>query len=496
MTPDRSDTFFPHAAFTAAHLASLYGLRRIADVGLTWTPELALRYPNVRVTGIAVPGLPGQVVPGYAFGRPIDLANSNAAARLSRLDPEATAMYVAGPSTQLCGPDGVLNQLTGLLAASPLIVVATDDDAAVNAEFERRGLHSNLVGATQRGEDGDRSGRLIIADRILARVRETAGPAPAAFRAVAILIVYNEQDVIGPTIQKLVDDGVGVYIIDNWSTDRTPEIVRQFEGKGLVGMERFPAEPSEVFPFVALLRRVADLAVELKADWYIHADADERRSSPWPGVSLRDAFWLVDRAGFNAIDHTVINYRPIDNGFQPGTDYERHFRYFEMGRTGDLLMQVNTWKNVGPVNLDRWAGHQAVFPGRRVFPYKFLVKHYPIRSQEHGEQKVFRERGARWDKRERARGWHIQYDKVRPRQSFLCDPAELIEDRGELLRAAFLGEFISGAGLATSRMPRWAAGGAARRQIFVLSRPITRSRPYQVLRRVALAPIKRARKDR
>lgn len=496
MTPDRSDMLYPHAAFTAARLASLYGLRRIADIGITWTPELALRYQNVRVTGIAAPGLPGRVPPGYAFGRPIDLADSNAAARLGRLDPAATAMYVAGSAARLCGPDGVLEQLAGLVAASPLIVVATDDDTAVATELERRGLRPDLVGATPRGEDGDRSGRLIIADRILARVRDAAGPVPADFRAVAILIVYNEQDVMGPTIQKLVDEGVGVYIIDNWSTDRTPEIVKQFEGKGLVGMERFPAESSEVFPFVALLRRVADLAVELKADWYIHADADERRSSPWPGVSLRDAFWLVDRAGFNAIDHTVINYRPVDNGFQPGTDYERYFRYFEMGRTSDLLIQVKTWKNVGPVNLDRWAGHQAAFPGRRVFPYKFLVKHYPIRSQEHGEQKVFRERGARWDKHELARGWHIQYDAVRPEQSFLRDPAELIEDRGESTRADFLGEFISSAGLVTNRIPGWAMGGAARRKIFVLSRPITRSRPYQALRRVALAPIKRARRGR
>ena len=37
-------------------------------------------------------------------------------------------------------------------------------------------------------------------------------------------------------------------------------------------------------------------------------------------------------------------------------------------------------------------GHDARFPGRRVFPYKFLLLHYPARSQEQGERKVFRDR--------------------------------------------------------------------------------------------------------
>ena len=486
---------YPDAPRVAGHIASLYGLRGIVDAGLAWSPELGLRYGKLRVMGVTAPGIAAVEPARYEFGSPIDLLDPAAAGKLARIEASRTGLLVSGPATRLCGPDGVLERLAGLVAAAPLIVVATDDAAAVEAEMSARGLQPELSGSTRsRPSSDDRSAGLLIYDRALARTRQTAGPAPDNFKVVAILAVYNEQDVVGPTIQKLLDDGVGVYVVDNWSTDQTYEIVRGFEGRGLVGHERFPATASDVFPFIELLKRIEAIPAELGADWYIHADADERRSGPWQGVKLREALWLADRSGFNAVDHTVINYRPIDNGFAPGSDYESYFRYFEMGRSADLLVQIKAWKNVGPVDLASSAGHQAAFPGRRVFPYKFLVKHYPIRSQSHGEQKVFRERGARWDARELARGWHHQYDHVAPKQSFLRDPHDLIEDTGEATRSLYLGEMISGAGLSSSRLPGWAMGGSARRALYLRSRPITQSRPYQGLRGLVVKPLRRMRR--
>jgi hypothetical protein len=68
--------------------------------------------------------------------------------------------------------------------------------------------------------------------------------------------------------------------------------VRQFEGRGLAGLERFPAqhEPA-VYDLRAILGRVEELASELDADWLILHDADERRCAPWPDVGVRDALY-------------------------------------------------------------------------------------------------------------------------------------------------------------------------------------------------------------
>ncbi len=330
-----------------------------------------------------------------------------------------------------------------------------------------------------------RNATLIVVDKSLRDV----GAAPESFRVVAIMTTYNEEDIVEQSIGKLLAGGIGVYLIDNWSSDRTYEIAEQFRGRGLVGIERFPDAPIDRYEWSSLLRRVEAVAAGLEADWCIHHDADEVRCGPWPGVGLRDALWRVDQAGFSAVDHTVVNYRPIDNGFEPSSDFEAYFRHFEFGRTSDLLLQIKAWKHGGLVDLATSGGHEARFPGRRVFPYKFELKHYPIRSQSHGEQKVFRDRIARWDPSERALGWHVHYDDVAPQQSFLRAAGDLIEDRGPETHAVFLPELLAGAGLAHQSFPAWALRGSAGRFTYRALRGFARSGTYARLRRFPLLRI-------
>jgi glycosyltransferase involved in cell wall biosynthesis len=451
MEPDRSGRPYPDAAELAAHVASLYGLRRIADPGNAWTAELSIAYPRLR----PVPG-----------GRP-------------------AAALATGESSGLLAPGGSLAGLADLLPGLSLIVVATDDAAPVLEWLGERGLRPTFAGRTRAHEDdAARRGHLIVVDRALDRAVSVAGAPPDDFRVVALMAAYNEEDVIGPAIEKMAADGVGVYVIDNWSTDRTWEIAQSLQGRGVVGLERFPARPGGNFVLRALLARATEVARDLDASWFIHHDADERRLGPWAGVGLREALWRVDRAGFNAVDFTVANYHPIDDGFEPGSDFERYFRHFALGATSDLLLQIKAWKNVRAVDLVGSAGHEARFSGRRVFPYKFLLKHYPIRSQAHGERKVFRERVPRWDRRERARGWHVHYDDVSPEQSFLRDPAELIEDRGEETWTEYLPEALAGAGLARREYPAWALDGPVGRRALLTLQSVDRSRAAGLWRTV------------
>jgi hypothetical protein len=82
----------------------------------------------------------------------------------------------------------------------------------------------------------------------------------------------------------------------------------------------------------------------------------------------------------------------------------------------------------------RTAGHDARFYGRRVYPFKFLLKHYPIRSHAHGRRKVVHERRARRNHAERALGWHQQNEHVDrfiriPTELEHCDPQTFYERR-------------------------------------------------------------------
>jgi len=228
--------------------------------------------------------------------------------------------------------------------------------------------------------------------------KKSSWSAPNDFKIIAIMTSYNDADIIETSIQNLIEENIDVYLIDNWSTDETLDLAKKFKGKGLIGIESFPKDgPSEYYMWGKLLSRVEEVTQELDADWFIHHDSDEVRKSPWPEVNLKNAIYEVDAAGFNAIDHTLINFRPIDDSFQPGSNFEKHLRFFEFGKTPASFVQIKAWKNLGiPISLANTGGHKVEFVGRKVFPYKFLLKHYPIRSQHHGEKKFVISKCAEW----------------------------------------------------------------------------------------------------
>ncbi len=245
---------------------------------------------------------------------------------------------------------------------------------------------------------------------------------PRTLTVTAIIAAYNEEDVIGPVLEDLVGQGVRVHLLDHGSTDATVAEAERFRGRGLLSIERLDGE---TFSLARIIRRKEVLAAELDTDWLVNADADEFRESPWPGVGFFDALQEVDRMGFNAVDFAVLNFPPVHDAFRKGDDPRDAFRYCEPGAGFDRL-QVRCWKRQpGPLDLVSTAGHEARFPGRRVFPLRFLLRHYPIRSQAHGERKVFRERLPRFAGDERARGWHVQYDGLKEGASFLRESSSL-----------------------------------------------------------------------
>jgi glycosyltransferase involved in cell wall biosynthesis len=246
-------------------------------------------------------------------------------------------------------------------------------------------------------------------------------PRPGSFRVLVIVTTFNEADVIEQLLERLSRSGIHVHVIDNWSQDATPAILERFSSRTTVTWERFPASgDTGHFELENLLGRVEEVAAQSGADWVIHHDADEIRESPWRGVSLIDALWAVQQWGYNCIDHTVVNFRPVDNSWSPGDDLASSFPWCQFGDTPADFLQIKGWKPQDHrLTMASNAGHQVQFEGRRVFPYKFLLRHYSIRSQEHGERKILRERKPRWSEQERAKGWHVHYDHYDEQTSFL-----------------------------------------------------------------------------
>jgi hypothetical protein len=159
---------------------------------------------------------------------------------------------------------------------------------------------------------------------------------------LAILPAYNEADVIGAVLDDLIAQGCQVHVLDNLSTDGTAEIARSLLGRGVVDVELFV---SDRYTWAAMLRRVEEIALSHVGRWIILANADEFRESPWPWLTLADAIGHVDRYEYNAIDHDLFNFRPVDDSFVPGTDPRLHMRHYEpVDPSSPDAIQLKTWQ--------------------------------------------------------------------------------------------------------------------------------------------------------
>jgi hypothetical protein len=59
------------------------------------------------------------------------------------------------------------------------------------------------------------------------------------FSVTAFMCVFNEADILPWTLKHLIEQGMDVHVIDNWSTDGSDRTANRFP---LVGFEQFPAE--------------------------------------------------------------------------------------------------------------------------------------------------------------------------------------------------------------------------------------------------------------
>jgi hypothetical protein len=267
------------------------------------------------------------------------------------------------------------------------------------------------MGHTSATEDD--TSRSIIVTVLAGRETPPVAPPPTEFQVIAIMSSFNEADIIGPSLDHFLQQGVRVHLLENWSTDGTHGIAAAREARG-VHIERFPPEGrSDHYVLGPILRRKEELAKELDADWFIHTDVDEIREGPFPGGGIRKALHHAERAGFSCVESTLLDFRPIDDSFLPGGDLRSHFQFWQPGTRPGHFVQRKIWrKSSAPVNLTASGGHDVSFPGRRVYPFHFLLRHYPFRSSQQVSRKLFEDRKMDPDER-RLKGWGEHYDAHR-----------------------------------------------------------------------------------
>jgi hypothetical protein len=221
-------------------------------------------------------------------------------------------------------------------------------------------------------------------------------------RVIAIIAAFNEERFIGGCLEHLIAQGVEAYLIDNQSTDRTVAVASQYLGRGLVGIEEFARDG--VYRWRQILRRKETVATELQADWFMHLDADEVPLPPSSGQTLLEAFTAVDASGYNVVEFSDFTFVPTEES--PDHDHPdfRSTMHWYYPFAPSQLHLVRAWRRqVEPVDLVSTGGHNARFPGWRLSPTRFRLKHYIVLSREQAIRKYV---GRVFDPEELRDGWH------------------------------------------------------------------------------------------
>ncbi len=423
----------PHVYELALRCARLSGAKKIIDIGCGSCEKLSAVADAFQIVGIdneAGIALARERLPQGRF-RALDLEQG-----LPGVSPhlfDDAVVICADVIEHLVSPEPLAAALAEAAQRARFVVISTPDrerarglgdlGPPANAahvrewtagEFRRFLTHTGFPANTAVGYTVNNDVNMAKAT-IIALAGRDAGPTakPAPARAAAVVHTYNEADIIEETIGHLISEGVQPVIVDNWSTDGTFEKVEALRAAGHnIALRRFPDEPTDQYLWASQLALTEELALDLDADWILHYDADEIRTSPWRGVRLAEALSFVEACGYNAIDFTVIEFRFQTSRPDPSAPFEKQMTHFEFALRPGCFRQIKVWRQGGArVALARNAGHAAEFEGRKVFPLKFLNKHYPLRGRVHGARKVHRDRLPRFKFERERSGWHSHYDQ-------------------------------------------------------------------------------------
>lgn len=206
-------------------------------------------------------------------------------------------------------------------------------------------------------------------------------------KLVMTLLVRNAADTLEENLRYHRAQGVDYFIVtDNLSSDATPAMLRKYEALGWLRIIEERDDTYEQGVWVTRMARMA--ALELRADWVIHNDADEFW---WPiQGTLKETFDKLDGR------YNVVEARRSNFVFRCRPWYRRSWRFVDL-----IYREIDSKNSLGNLLPPKVAhrGHpDVIMPtgNHRVENIGIQNKatgcveifHYPVRSREQLRDKI------------------------------------------------------------------------------------------------------------
>jgi hypothetical protein len=203
---------------------------------------------------------------------------------------------------------------------------------------------------------------------------------------VRMMAVYNEMDVLPQNIAWYAPHGIRTVVVDNGSVDGSYEYCREALSRGdIARLERLPTEE---FEWLTLLRRLHDLARELRPYWLMLTAPDEffePADGEDLGVALREDF----RSGYNLIKFFNMEFWMTERDDPTDPDPLTRMRHYSCY---DVDM-YRAYPNLEGLDIVSRFGHRPLFPAgvaERPSPRRYVSRHYKLRNLEQAQRKIER----------------------------------------------------------------------------------------------------------
>ena len=192
-------------------------------------------------------------------------------------------------------------------------------------------------------------------------------------KIIAIIIVYNEEEIIHKCIKNARKQGLFPIVIDNGCTDGTINIV-----KGLkVPVFKNKTEKYHVYRLIewGILK-----AKEIGCDWYVLKDADEIFET-YDGSRILEVVSAADKLGYNSMRFDMYEFWPTVDDDLSIKDFTKRIQYYSYYSSDYLKMIKNSLK------IYTRDPHT---PGGMIkeSPIRLLFRHYKFISLKQGRKKA------------------------------------------------------------------------------------------------------------
>ncbi len=239
---------------------------------------------------------------------------------------------------------------------------------------------------------------------------------PGPTRFLALLLCYNDDDMLAPVIEHLVANRHDVVVLNHGSEDRTEEIALAYVGRGVIDYQWLNRDEVPFKGLYATAGRYVVATYGDRYDWLSWPDQDEILEGPDLARPYHEQVSDVLAAGHDWIEflNFVFWYTEADD--PAVVDPVARLRHYSLYRSASP--RIRGWR-MGCTN-ERKMGN-ANPPLGLQSPLRFPLRHYPMRSAVQARRRATHDRNQpgfqRGDK-----NWH--YQRFREAEESLRVPAE------------------------------------------------------------------------